>query len=278
MSEISGPVELSPHLYALLTEFPHRNAANVYLITGAVPTLIDCGSRDSFPALARNLSRVGLEPADIAQVIATHGHYDHIQGLHALRAMNPSVPLLIHENDLAMIQGHDAYRTAASVYHREFEPIPAAHLHGLRDGQVIPAGDGSLTVIHTPGHTPGSICLLGEIDGQKVLFSGDTIFGSMSGLNGADLAIWTQAIVRWKKSLDRLAALDFDVFLPGHEPITGLPVAKEKFVRKLPYFGRMLNPWFSLDETPDPSEVDENQLAAPHGAQELATAKPWWYY
>lgn len=276
MSEISGPIELSPHLYVLLSEFPHRSTANVYLITGAVPTLIDCGSRDAFPSLARNLSRVGLEPSDIAQVIATHGHYDHIQGLHALRAMNPTVPLRIHENDLAMIQGHDAYRTAASVYHREFEPIPAAHLHALRDGQIVPAGDTSLTVLHTPGHTPGSICLLGKIDGTKVLFSGDTIFGAMNGLQGADLAIWTQAITRWKASLDRLAGIDFDVFLPGHEPMTGLPIPKERFLRKLPYFGRMLNPWFSLDEEP-PTTSDQGEPAA-SGPKEHAPASPWWYY
>lgn len=139
----------------------------------------------------------------------------------------------------------------------------------MRDGQVIPAGDTSLTVIHTPG----SICLLGEIDEQKVLFSGDTIFGAMNGLQGADLAIWTQAITRWKASLDRLAGIDFDSFLPGHEPVTGLPVAKARFVRQRPYFGRMLNPWFSLDE-----ELDIAPDESPVNGAEHAAAASWWYY
>lgn len=244
----SEPVQLSPHLYLVLSEYPHRSSANAYLITGKRPTLIDCGSADGFPALARSLTQIGIDAAALDQVIATHGHYDHIQGIHALRSQRPGLPLLIHEQDRPGIQDGNPYITAAVVYGRDFEPIPPEDCVPLVDGQQIAAGDGVLTVHHTPGHTDGSICLAGNIDGVDILFTGDTIFGAMSSLVGADVPIWTRAIEVWRQSLIRVAALPFDVFLPGHEPFWDLPIPKQRLTRAIPYFGRMLNPWFSLDE------------------------------
>jgi hydroxyacylglutathione hydrolase len=243
------PVQLSPHLYVVLSEFPHRISANAYLITGEKPTLIDCGSEDGFPKLARSLAQIGVEPSDLAQVVATHGHYDHVQGIHALRRHHPTLPLLIHERDWQMVQGGDPYQTAAVVYGRDFKPIPETGSQPLVDGEQVPAGDGVLTVHHTPGHTDGSICLAANIDGVDVLFTGDTVFGAMSGVPGADITIWTRALEVWRQSLTRVAALDFDVFLPGHEPAGDLPFEKERLTRAIPYFGRMLNPWFSLDDS-----------------------------
>ena len=250
------PVQLSSHLYVVLAEFPHRSSANVYLMTGKHPTLIDCGSQAGFPVLTRSLSRIGVEIGDLAQVIATHGHYDHVQGIHALRRQQPDLPLLIHERDWRMVQSSDPYRTAAVVYGRDFTPIPAEGCRALVDGEKFAAGDGSLTVHHTPGHTDGSICLAGTIDGVDVLFTGDTVFGAMSGLLGADITIWTRAFEAWHQSLTDIASLDFDIFLPGHEPFWDLPLKKERLTRVLPYFGRMFNPWFALSE--EESNAPEN--------------------
>ncbi|MDP6459276.1 MAG: MBL fold metallo-hydrolase, partial [Candidatus Hydrothermarchaeota archaeon] len=85
---------------------------------------------------------------------------------------------------------------------------------GLQEGEIIELGQYSLKVLHTPGHTPGSICLLDEE--SKTLFSGDTLFpgGSFGrvdlGGNGGEII----------QSLKRLSGIDFDILLPGHEGVT----------------------------------------------------------
>ncbi|MDP8908990.1 MAG: MBL fold metallo-hydrolase [Chloroflexota bacterium] len=267
-------MQLSSHLYVVLAEFPHRSSANAYLITGKQLTLIDCGSQAGFPVLARSLSQISVEIGDITQVIATHGHYDHIQGIHSLRQHRPDLPLLIHERDWRMVQSSDPYRTAAVVYGRDFTPIPAEGCRALVEGEEIAAGDGSLTVHHTPGHTDGSICLAGSIDGVDVLFTGDTVFGAMSGLLGADITIWTRAFEAWHQSLTTIASLDFDIFLPGHEPFWDLPLKKERLTRVLPYFGRMFNPWFALseDESGAPDNVVLPQVEPSPDAASTATS------
>lgn len=262
------PVQLSPHLYVVLSEFPHRGSANAYLITGKLPTLIDCGSMDGFPVLARSLALLGIDGAEITHVVATHGHFDHVQGIHGLNARWPGLPLLMHEQDLPGVQSGDPYRTAAVVYGRDFKPIPPTWCTALVDGQQVAAGDGFLTVHHTPGHTDGSICLAGNVDGVDILFTGDTVFGAMSGLTGADVTVWTQAIEVWRQSLLRVAALPFEGFLPGHEPSWDLPIPKQRLTRAIPYFGRMLNPWFSLDDQKE--AVGEDMLVSRAGALPLS--------
>jgi glyoxylase-like metal-dependent hydrolase (beta-lactamase superfamily II) len=135
------------------------------------------------------------------------------------------------------------------VYHQPFVPIVADQCLALEDGERITAGDTELTVHHTPGHTEGSVSLLGEIDGYRVLFAGDAIGGAMRSLDGADLERWVQAMVTWKQSLTHLETLDFEWVLNGHEPAKSLPISRAFFDRSVASFGTMLNPWFLLEES-----------------------------
>lgn len=253
MTALTVPVELSPHLFIVYSEDPHRDSGNAYLLTGDVPTLIDCGSHRAAPRLIANLAQLGLDVEDLAQVIATHGDYDHIQGYHDLRLLHPGLRLLLNRNDWPIVQGHDPYRNASYLYGNTFVPFTAEQCLPLDDGETIAAGDTELTVVHAPGHTEGSVCLLGTIDGHRVLFAGDAIGGAMRSLTGATLEIWVQAAVTWEGSLQRLSALEFDWVLNGHEPATGLPISRKRFDRAVLSFGRMLNPWFSLDDEDVPA-------------------------
>jgi glyoxylase-like metal-dependent hydrolase (beta-lactamase superfamily II) len=260
MPSIQSPVELSPHLYIVYSEFPHRDSSNIYLITGAYPTLIDCGSHRAIPRLISNLAQLGIAPRDIVHIIATHGDYDHIQGFHDLRVDHPDLRLHVHPLDWPSVQGSDPYRTCSYVYHQPFVPIVADQCLALEDGERISTGDTELTVHHTPGHTEGSVSLLGEIDGHKVLFAGDAIGGAMRSLDGADLESWAQAMVTWKRSLTHLETLEFEWILNGHEPARSLPISRSFFNRSVTSFGTMLNPWFLLDEPA--AEPDSTTLPA----------------
>lgn len=259
MTVLSAPMRLSAHLYLVYAEYPHIDSGNVYLVTGSQPTLIDCGSRRAAPRLMSNLARLGLGMRDIRQVIATHGDCDHTQGYHDLRTLQPDLRLSMHRFDWPLVVEGDPYRSANYVYRRPFVPFAADHCLPLDDGDAVPAGDAMLTVHHTPGHTDGSICLLGEIDGRRVLFAGDTIGGSMKSLAGADLRLWADAAATWTASLQRLGALSFDWVLSGHEPAEGLPIQRALVDRLFASFGLMLNPWFLLadDEAPIGSGLAE---------------------
>jgi len=255
MPALIAPVQLSPHLFVVYSEYPHRDSGNAYLITGENPTLVDCGSHRAAPYLIDNLAQLGLSVEDLAQVIATHGDYDHIQGYHDLRLHRPDLRLYLHRKDWPIVQGIDPYQNASYLYREPFVPLTAEQCLPIDDGETIAAGDSILTAYHTPGHTEGSVCLLGTIDGHKVLFAGDAVGGAMRSLEGAVLEIWAQAAVTWKQSLVRLTGLEFEWVLNGHEPVATLPLGRARFDRAVKSFGRMLSPWFSLEEE-EPSSLD----------------------
>lgn len=248
MPALTAPLQLSANLYVAYSEYPHVDSGNVYLITGEHPTLIDCGSQRAVPRLVRNLAQLGLPVSDVHQVIATHGDYDHTQGFHELRKLQPGIPLLINRHDWPTMLEGDTYRSSSYLYRRPFVPFAADQCLPLDEGDVVPVGNTTLTAYHTPGHTEGSVCLLGDIDGRGVLFAGDAIGGSMKSLAGADLQLWANAVVTWTESLQRLGELSFDWVLNGHEPADTLPLRRSHVDRLLGSFGKMMNPWFLLEE------------------------------
>lgn len=182
MIRVLGDVWLASHAH-----LTHPWDASSYLITGAEPTLIDCGSRDGYPALKRDLASFGYRPTDIRRVLATHGHWDHLSGMELLRRESDA-QLFIHRADRAQVEQGDWDLTAAFLYNQPFPPI---QVDGeLEDGQVWRIGDVTLTVHHTPGHSPGSVCFWTEHRGMKLLIAGDTLWAGYHPRIGSDLDAW----------------------------------------------------------------------------------------
>lgn len=146
-------------------------------------------------------------------VISTHRHWDHI-GDNAEAVIATGATLGVHAADRAGLEHPDA--NAAP-----FPIPPSLPALEIEEGSHIRFGDMDLTVLHTPGHTDGSVCLLGVDDG--VLFTGDTLFAGSWGrtdLPGGDAA-------QMVESLSRLAMLDANLMvLPGHGPQT--TIGREK--------------------------------------------------
>lgn len=143
---------------------------------------------------------------EITHIILTHGHYDHIGAVEDLRK-EFNVPVAIHKDDAQMLVNPAAN---LSVYSgREIRLQPAEIL--LEDNQQIEVGAMTITVFHTPGHTPGGICLLTP-DG---LLSGDTLFEGSIGRTdfpGGNIHQLLQSIQTKILSLD-----DSTNVYPGHE-------------------------------------------------------------
>lgn len=153
-------------------------------------------------------------------IILTHGHFDHIKDAKFV-AQQFNLPIFIHEFDKSFLTTPNL--NLATVFGFSFEGIDSTDY--LHDGDIFELGDLKIKVIHTPGHTPGSICLMCN----DCLITGDTLFKRMisrTDLPGGD----EDALM---DSLDKLFSLkgDYKVY-PGHEDITKLLEEKkynEKF-------------------------------------------------
>ena len=160
--------------------------------------------------------------APVAAIALTHGHFDHIGAVRELVGAT-GAPLLVHETDAASLLTPEG--AGGAVFGMPFTAPPAERL--LSEGDIVAAGSVRLEVLHTPGHTPGSICLLG--DGH--LISGDTLFAGSVGRTdfpGGDMRAM-------QRSIARLASLADDVRVhPGHGPDT--TIGRERRIN--PFFPR----------------------------------------
>jgi glyoxylase-like metal-dependent hydrolase (beta-lactamase superfamily II) len=147
----------------------------------------------------------------IRLIVCTHGHWDHAMGLADLIAA-VGAPAACHAGDAGLLE-----RPTFAPFSFPFALTPVTPNRLLRDGEEIAVGAHRFTVLHTPGHTPGGLCLYAAVD--HVLFSGDTLFAGACGrldLPGGD----PEAMMR---SLQRLRALPpATVVYPGHGPHTTL--------------------------------------------------------
>ena len=166
------------------------------------------------PAGDADVLIAAMHGRDVAAVVLTHGHFDHLGAATAVLAAT-GAPLLVHRADAASVT--DAAANGGAVF--GFDAVAPAPDRELDDGDVVEAGALRLTVVHTPGHTPGSICLYSDTDSGPHLFSGDTLFAGSVGRTdfpGGD----PRAM---RDSIGRLALLPPETLVhPGHGPDTTL--------------------------------------------------------
>jgi glyoxylase-like metal-dependent hydrolase (beta-lactamase superfamily II) len=175
---------------------------------------------DQAPDILARLAQLGVEAV---KLVHTHAHFDHVLGTRAV-AEQTGAEVLLHAGDRWLYENVDVQARAFGVPWPRTMMAPITR--ELVDGDVLPFGHREARVLHTPGHTPGSLCFFVERTGETpVLFSGDTLFRRSVGRTD----LWGGSSEQLLASIrDQLFALPDDtVVVPGHGPPTTIGAERE---------------------------------------------------
>jgi len=189
---------------------------------GSEVTLFDCGAGKSASLILRNLRAAGLGDKPLTTLILSHCHVDHIGGISALlKEASPRV--VCHAGDLEAIESGDPRRTASSWYGTTLPRVRVDHIISGEE-ETLQVGNAALHCLHTPGHTPGSLSVVWDTEGGRVLF-GQDVHGPFVAEFGSDLEVWAE-------SMHRLLDLHPDVLCEGHYGVFRPREAAEGFIRQ----------------------------------------------
>ena len=193
-------------------------SANMALIRGKNPVLVDTGFGSDFSDTVRLLEDTGVPPAELTLIANTHYHCDHVGGNHHFQH-GYGIPIAAYHSEAKMINNRDRDACAGEWLHQPVEPYHIDRM--LFDDDEIDAGGVVLRVLHTPGHTLGHISFYAPDDG--VLICGDAFHNDdVAWLNVFREGVG--AVYRMMETLDRLAKLPLKLSFSGHSPPTSNPL------------------------------------------------------
>ena len=191
---------------------------NTYVIRGKLSIIIDPGSTQFLPALIQDLHKDGIEPKDIDIITNTHLHGDHCWANEAFKELS-GTQIFCHRL-------HKKFYDITVIKTAKFFGFQAAEFNqdSCLDNNKLNTGDMEFELIHSPGHSPDSICFYCKQEG--ILICGDVIFNKNTGR--VDLP--GGSADELKQSIDKLSQLEIEYLLPGHmDIITGAEKVKSNF-------------------------------------------------
>ena len=209
---------------------------NCYVIARDGLILIDTGlPRNSKKILSYIQDTLNRKPSEISTIILTHYHIDHTGNVYELKNLS-GAKVAIHEADADFVSGRKPIPTPKGGLGILYRLLGIFFRSSLVEPDIIlKNGDtiAGFTCIHTPGHTPGSICLFDPV--SKVLFAGDILRYDGVKISGAPPQ-FTMDMGEAQRSIIMIATLDFDILLCGH----GIPL-KSGAAEKVRNFAKSLS-------------------------------------
>jgi hydroxyacylglutathione hydrolase len=209
-------MKVTEHVHALKVPFPASTRfVYMYMIYGKQVSLVDSGIAPAEELIFAYLRQTGRDPKDIRLLFQTHSHGDHI-GLSAEIKRISGCQIVAHAAEKDWIEDIDKqHRERPTPTFRSYVQESAKVDRAVKDGEVLDLGGGEiLKVIHTPGHSPGSISFVYTPDGA--LFSGDAVPAAGALPIYSDVFVNVRSI-RKLKAVQGLKAL----FSSWHDPIVG---------------------------------------------------------
>jgi hydroxyacylglutathione hydrolase len=196
----------------------------VFLLLGERPVLVDTGNPGQGPTVVTRLAEHGVDPRDLGLIIITHAHRDHTGSLHFLKEAS-GAPVLAHRLDADPIsQGRDSPLGADSCMGRLLKlllPEGSASSEGVLEPDIVLDEDPfDLTpygvcgrILHTPGHTPGSLSLLMD-SGEAIV--GDLVMGALLAFGPPAIAFFAWSKEESRESIRRVLATEPRIILSTH--------------------------------------------------------------
>ncbi|MBR3439774.1 MAG: MBL fold metallo-hydrolase [Clostridia bacterium] len=210
-----------------LIENEYQMMANCWLVydeKSNEAAIVDACAFDNRIRTRQEIEALGC---NVKYVLLTHGHFDHILGTYGVQ-QTYGAKVVVHRADAPMLTDAETNLARVNGAENVFNPITPDII--VEDGDSIYLGDTEIKVLHTPGHTKGSVCYI--IEDERTVFSGDTLFCRTVGRTDFPGGSTEEL----KNSLKKLLALEGDYrILPGHNRETDLDTERVRniFIRRM---------------------------------------------
>ena len=212
-------MQVEKDLDAYLWQNTDDNNCNTYLIRGEGAILIDPGHSRHIPDLFKRMKGDGIPPEEIALVILTHSHPDHLEGIEAF--INQPVRVTMNREEERYL-----LESGKLLFEMMRHPLPEFRIDFyLKEGDLH-WGEKVFHIYHTPGHSPGSLSI--HWPERKALFTGDLVFHG--GIGRTDFLEGNSKLI--KESIERMSRLDIEILLPGHGELV---MGKEKVLQNFEF-------------------------------------------
>ena len=181
--------------------------------------LIDPGNEEE-----KIINKINELCLNVSYIVITHAHSDHIGALESLQKFT-SAKILVHKNDFSALVGDE--ENYSNVFGMKIQNIDREKIICVEDGFKIKVGKTEYEVVHTPGHTSGSICIY--VSNENILFTGDTVFCNSYGRCDLLSGSFDDMVMSLKKIFDRF---DDVIIYPGHDESTRIQTSK-KYIKML---------------------------------------------